>query len=88
MHFSNQGETDKENPDTDKPDKIQEGVLDSAVLGDEAELERHQDGVVIEGDQSRKKTHPAQVTGHEVTPEWLNLRVYVSSLVALGMILL
>ncbi|RMB98642.1 hypothetical protein DUI87_24859 [Hirundo rustica rustica] len=55
-----QGETDKENPAVDKPDRIQEDVLDSAVLGGEAELGRHQDGVGIEGDQSRKKTHPAQ----------------------------
>ncbi|XP_015486173.1 nesprin-2 isoform X3 [Parus major] len=55
-----QGETDKESPDMDKPDRIQEGVLDSAVLGGKAELERHQDGVAIEGDQSREKTHPAQ----------------------------
>lgn len=72
----------------DKPDGIQEDVLDSAVLGGEAELERHQDGVGIEGDQTRKKTHPAKVTGQEITPEGLNLRVYVSSLVAVGMTLL
>ncbi|XP_066045092.1 nesprin-2 isoform X1 [Chamaea fasciata] len=55
-----QGETDEENPDMDKPDRIQEDALDSAVLGGEAELGRHQDGIDIEGDQSRKKTYPAQ----------------------------
>ncbi|XP_014105243.1 PREDICTED: nesprin-2 isoform X1 [Pseudopodoces humilis] len=55
-----QGETDKESPDMDKPDRIQEDVLDSAVLGGKAELERHQDGVAFEGGQSREKTHPAQ----------------------------
>lgn len=53
----------------DRHDRVQEDVLDSAVLGGEAELERHQDGVGIEGDESRKKTHPAQVTGHEITLE-------------------
>lgn len=77
LRFSNQGETDKENPDMDTPDRIHEDVLDSAVLGGEAELGRHQHGVGIEGDQSRRKTHPAQVTGHEITPEGLNLRVYI-----------
>ncbi|XP_058716797.1 nesprin-2 [Poecile atricapillus] len=55
-----QAETDKESPDMDKPDRIQENILDNAVLGGKAELERHQDGVAIEGDQSREKTHPAQ----------------------------
>ncbi|XP_063255607.1 nesprin-2 [Prinia subflava] len=61
-----QGETDKEHPDMDKPDRIQEDVVDSAVLGGEAELGRHQDGVGIEGDQSRKKTHPAQEEPRDV----------------------
>lgn len=72
----------------DRADRFQEDVLDSAVLGGEAELERHQDGVGIEGDESRRKAHPAQVTGHEITPEGLNLRVFVSSSVAVGVILL
>lgn len=71
-----------------KADRVQEDVLDSAVLGGDTELERHQAGVDIEGDESREKSHPAQVTGHEITPEGWNLRVYVSSLVAVGMILL
>ncbi|XP_005047765.1 PREDICTED: nesprin-2 [Ficedula albicollis] len=55
-----QEEADKENPDMDRADKFQEDVVDSAVLGGEAELERHQDGVGIEGDESSEKTHPAQ----------------------------
>ncbi|KAL2304033.1 hypothetical protein Nmel_009323 [Mimus melanotis] len=55
-----QEEADEENPDMDRPDRFQEDVLDSAVLGGEAELERHQDGVGIEGDESREKAHPAQ----------------------------
>lgn len=70
----------------DRADRFQEDVLDSAVLGGEAELERHQHGVGIEGDESREKTHPAQVTGHEIAPEGLNLRMFVSSSVAVGMI--
>lgn len=70
----------------DRPDRFQEDVLDSAVLGGEADLERHQDGVVIEGDESREKAHPAQVTGHEITPGGLNLRVLYP--VAVRMILL
>ncbi|OWK58801.1 Nesprin-2 [Lonchura striata] len=55
-----QGETDKENPNMNRLDRFQEDVLDSAVLGGETHLERHQDGVVIEGGESREKTHPAQ----------------------------
>ncbi|KAI1237534.1 Nesprin-2, partial [Lamprotornis superbus] len=55
-----QEEADKENPDMDRPDRFQEDVLDSAVLGGEAELERHQDGVGVEVDESREKAHPAQ----------------------------
>ncbi|XP_064278968.1 nesprin-2 isoform X2 [Passer domesticus] len=53
-------EADKENPDMDRADRSQEDVLDSAILGGEAELERHLDGVGIEGVESRKKIHPAQ----------------------------
>ncbi|KAM7024204.1 nesprin-2 isoform 2-T2 [Acridotheres tristis] len=55
-----QEEADKENPDMDRPDRFQEDVLDSAVLDGEAELERYQDGVGIEVDESREKAHPAQ----------------------------
>lgn len=72
----------------DRPDRFQEDLLDSAVLRGEAELEKLQDGVGIEGDESGEKAHPAQVTGHEITPEWLNLGLCVSSVVAVGMILL
>lgn len=53
----------------EKHDRVQEDVLDNAVQGGEAELERHQDGVGIEGCETRKETHPAEVTGHEVTQE-------------------
>lgn len=69
MYFSNQGEADKESPGMEKHDRVQEDVLDNAVQGGEAELERHQDGVGIEGGETRKETHPAEVTGHEVTQE-------------------
>ncbi|XP_071413447.1 nesprin-2 isoform X2 [Pithys albifrons albifrons] len=55
-----QGETDEESPGVDTHDRVQEDVLDSAVLGGEAELETHQDGVGIEGDETRKGTHPAE----------------------------
>ncbi|XP_075568151.1 nesprin-2 [Pelecanus crispus] len=55
-----QGEADKESPSMDKHDRVQEDVLDDAVQGGEAELERHQDGVGIEGDETRKETHPAE----------------------------
>ncbi|XP_064515447.1 nesprin-2 isoform X2 [Pseudopipra pipra] len=54
-----QGEADKESPGMDKRDRVQEDVLDSAVLSGEAELERHQDGVRPEG-ETRKETHPAE----------------------------
>ncbi|NXC37840.1 SYNE2 protein, partial [Penelope pileata] len=53
-----QEEADKESPDVDKHDGVQEDLLDSAVQGSEAELERHQNGVSIEGDETRKETIP------------------------------
>ncbi|KAJ7412926.1 nesprin-2 isoform X1 [Pitangus sulphuratus] len=55
-----QGEADKESPGVHKQDRVQEDVLDSAVLGAEAGLERHKDGVRSEGDEARKETHPAE----------------------------
>ncbi|KAM9290997.1 nesprin-2 [Morus bassanus] len=55
-----QGKADKESPGTDKHERVQEDVLDNAVQGDEAELERRQDGVGIESDESRKETCPAE----------------------------
>ncbi|XP_075359888.1 nesprin-2 isoform X3 [Mycteria americana] len=55
-----QGEADKESPGMDKHNRVQEDVLDNAVQGSEAELERHQDGVGIEGDETRNETHPAE----------------------------
>ncbi|XP_063015844.1 nesprin-2 isoform X4 [Melospiza melodia melodia] len=55
-----QEEADKENPDMDRADRFQEDVLDSADLGGEAEMERPQDGVGIEGDESGREAHPAQ----------------------------
>lgn len=51
----------------DKHDRVQEDVLDNVVHGGEAELERHQDGVGVEGDETRKEARPAEVTGHEIT---------------------
>ncbi|XP_037249263.1 nesprin-2 isoform X1 [Falco rusticolus] len=54
------GEVDKESPGMDKHEKVQEDILDNTVQGGEAELERHQDGVGIEGDETRKDTHPAE----------------------------
>ncbi|XP_042654923.1 nesprin-2 isoform X2 [Tyto alba] len=51
---------DKESPGTDKHDGVQEDILDNAVHDGEAELERHQDGVGIEGDETRKEAHPAE----------------------------
>lgn len=51
----------------DKHDRVQEDLLDSAVLGGEAELERHQDGVGTESDETRKETCPVEVSGHEIT---------------------
>lgn len=69
MYFSNQGEADKESPGTDKHDRVQEDVLDNAVQGGEAGLERYQDDVGFEGDETRKETHPAEVIGHEITRE-------------------
>ncbi|XP_030338707.1 nesprin-2 isoform X2 [Strigops habroptila] len=55
-----QGDADKESPRMDKHDRVQEEVLDNAVQGGEAELERHQDDVDIEGDETRKATHAAE----------------------------
>ncbi|XP_009990126.1 PREDICTED: nesprin-2-like, partial [Tauraco erythrolophus] len=55
-----QGEAGKESPAMDKRDKAQEDVLDNAVQGGEADLERRQYGVGIEGDETRKETHPAE----------------------------
>ncbi|XP_009068906.1 PREDICTED: nesprin-2-like, partial [Acanthisitta chloris] len=55
-----QVKADKESPGMDKHDRVGEDVLDSLVLGDDAELERHQDGVGIEGDETRKEAHPAE----------------------------
>ncbi|KAM9652315.1 nesprin-2 isoform 3-T5 [Morphnus guianensis] len=55
-----QGEADKESPGMEKHDRVQEDVLDNAVQGGEAELERHQDCVGIEGGETRKETHPAE----------------------------
>lgn len=69
MCFSNQGEADKESPGTDKHERVQEDVLDNAVQGGEAQVEGHQDGVDIEGDETRMETHLAEVTGHEITQE-------------------
>lgn len=66
LYFSNQGEADKESPGMDKHDRVQEDILDNVTQGGEAELERHQDGVGIEGDETRKETHPAEVTRHEI----------------------
>ncbi|KAM6311325.1 nesprin-2 [Aegotheles albertisi] len=53
-------ETDEESPGVDKHDRIQEDVLDNAVQGDETELERQQDGVAVEGDETRRGTCPAE----------------------------
>ncbi|KAM6069250.1 nesprin-2 [Theristicus caerulescens] len=55
-----QGNADKESPGMDDHDGVQEDVLDSVVQGGEAEPERHQDGVGIEGDETRKETCPAE----------------------------
>ncbi|KAM6445512.1 nesprin-2 isoform 2-T3 [Rhynochetos jubatus] len=52
-----QGEADKESPGMDR---VPEDVLDNAVQGGEAELGRHQDGVGIEGDETRKETYSAE----------------------------
>ncbi|KAM6392914.1 nesprin-2 [Pluvialis apricaria] len=60
------GEADKESPGMDKHDRLQENVLDNAAQGGEAELERHQDGVGIEGDETRKETHPAEDKPNDV----------------------
>ncbi|XP_064317024.1 nesprin-2 [Phalacrocorax carbo] len=54
------GEADEESPGMDKHDRVQEDVLDSAVPGGEAEVERRQDGLGIESDESRKETCPAE----------------------------
>ncbi|XP_014807094.1 PREDICTED: nesprin-2 isoform X2 [Calidris pugnax] len=61
-----QGQVDKESPGMDRHDRVQEDVLDNAAQSGEAELERHQDGVGIEGDETRKETHSAEDTGAEV----------------------
>lgn len=82
--ISNQEEAGEESPGTDKHKRVQEDVLDSALQGGEAELERCQDHIGIEDDESTKETHPAEVTGHEITQERLNLMVCVYSLVAVG----
>lgn len=66
---SNQGEADKESPGTDKHERVQEDVLDDAVQGGEPQVKRRQDGVGIEGDETRTETHLAEVTGHEITQE-------------------
>ncbi|XP_032044123.1 nesprin-2 isoform X1 [Aythya fuligula] len=55
-----QEEADKESPSMDKHDRVQEDLLDSAVQGGEAELERHQDGVGTESDETRKETCPVE----------------------------
>lgn len=77
LYFSKQGDADKESPSMDKHGRVQDEVLDNAVQGGEAELERHQDGVGIEGDDTGKATHPSEVTGQEIMQRWLSLRVYV-----------
>ncbi|XP_027529961.1 nesprin-2 [Neopelma chrysocephalum] len=63
-----QGEADKESPGMDKRDRVQEDVLDGAVLSGEAELERHQDGVRSEG-ETRKETHPAEEKPSDIKNE-------------------
>ncbi|XP_054681925.1 nesprin-2 isoform X1 [Grus americana] len=55
-----QGKADKESPGMDKHDRVQEDVLDNVVHGGEAELERHQDGVGVEGDETRKEARLAE----------------------------
>ncbi|XP_065491707.1 nesprin-2 isoform X2 [Caloenas nicobarica] len=61
-----QGEADKEIPGTDKHERVQEDVLDNAVQGGEAEVERHLDGVGIEGDETRMETHLAEEKASDV----------------------
>ncbi|XP_065491709.1 nesprin-2 isoform X3 [Caloenas nicobarica] len=60
------GEADKEIPGTDKHERVQEDVLDNAVQGGEAEVERHLDGVGIEGDETRMETHLAEEKASDV----------------------
>ncbi|XP_063189611.1 nesprin-2 isoform X1 [Chroicocephalus ridibundus] len=55
-----QGEVDKESPGMDEHNRVQEDILDNVAQSGEGELERHQDGVSIEGDETRKETHPAE----------------------------
>ncbi|KAM9013927.1 nesprin-2 [Ara ararauna] len=55
-----QGDADKERQSMDKHGRVQDEVLDNAVQNGEAELERHQDGVGIEGDETGKATHSAE----------------------------
>ncbi|NXK56413.1 SYNE2 protein, partial [Chauna torquata] len=55
-----QEEADKESPGIDKHDGVQEDLLDNAVQGGEADLERHQDGAGIEGDETRKETRSVE----------------------------
>ncbi|KAM4667357.1 nesprin-2 [Amazona ochrocephala] len=55
-----QGDADKESQSMDKRGRAQDEVLHNAVQGGEAELESHQDGVGIEGDDTGKATHPAE----------------------------
>lgn len=88
MCISNQEEAGEESPGTDKHQRVQEDVLDSALQWGEAELERCQDHVGIEGDETTKETHPAEVIGREITQERLNLTVCAYSLVVVGVILL
>ncbi|XP_030307946.1 nesprin-2 [Calypte anna] len=53
-------EVDQESPGMDKHNGVQEDILDNAIQGGEAELERHQDGINIESDETRKKTCSAK----------------------------
>ncbi|XP_010138785.1 PREDICTED: nesprin-2-like, partial [Buceros rhinoceros silvestris] len=56
-----QQEAGEESPGRDKHKRVQEDVLDSALQGGEAELERCQDHIGIEGDETTKEPHPAEV---------------------------
>ncbi|KAM6073754.1 nesprin-2 [Chlamydotis macqueenii] len=55
-----QEEADKVSQGMNKHDRVQEDVLENADQGGGAELERHQDGVGIEGVETRKEAHPAE----------------------------
>ncbi|XP_051477330.1 nesprin-2 isoform X2 [Apus apus] len=63
---TSQREADKEILGMEKQDRVQEDVLDNAIQCGEAELERHQDAIDIEGDEARKEACPAKDTGAEV----------------------